>query len=219
VLERLGGEPVARRGRERDAGHPVLVELLGGVAHVVERLGLAQPRLVEEVLAVDQQLAPAVARHAGGLAVHGDEIQRLLGEGVRPEAVDDLLGRRGVEDLLADVRVRVGDRRGEHDVGQLAGGRRVGDQGGQLVLRHRHLLDLDAGLLGEVVEDGLGGLQAVGLELVVPDGDRLALLAAALAAAALVVPAATRYEREGGDRARDRVPLGHVLPPHGCKSS
>ena len=113
VLERLVGEAVARRGGQRDPGHPVAVELLGGRRHVVERLRRLEARLLEEVLAVEEQLAPAVARHAGRLAVRVDEVERLLGERVRAEALDDLLRGLGVEDLLLGVGLGVGDGCGE----------------------------------------------------------------------------------------------------------
>src|SRR3954447_9635012 len=64
VLERLRGERVARRGGERDAAARAgPIEDAGGARDVVERPRRRQPGPAEPVLAVDEQLAPAVARH------------------------------------------------------------------------------------------------------------------------------------------------------------
>ena len=214
VLERLGGEAVAGLRGERDPGHAVAVELLGGRAHVVERLRRLQAGLLEQVLAVDQQLAPAVARDAGRLAVAGHEVERLLGEGLRSELVDDRLRGLGVEDLLRRVLLRLVQRRAEHDVGQIAARRGVGHQRRELILGDPDQLGLDLGLLRELVEDRLRRLHAVRLGLVVPDGQGLAARRAPAAAARLlVVAAATAAHGHGGEDGACRSVLRVACSP------
>jgi hypothetical protein len=111
--------------------------------------------------------------------------------------------------------VGVGERGAEDDVRQVARRGRVGHQRGQLVLGHRHQLGLDAGLRGEVGEDVLRRRHAVGLELVVPDGDGLAAERAALAAPAalFVVASAAGRQREHGESGDDGIPDAHCAPP------
>jgi len=78
VLERLGGERLTRRRGERDARALARDrQLAGGALDVVERPRRREAGLVEEVLAVDEQLAPAVARDRGRDAVAADEAQRV----------------------------------------------------------------------------------------------------------------------------------------------
>jgi hypothetical protein len=216
VLERLGREAVAGLGGERDPGHAVAVELLGRGHHVIERLRRVDPGLLEQVLTVDQELAPAVARHARRDAVAAHEVERLLRERLRAELVDDRLRRLGVEDLLGRVLLGLIQRRAEHDVRQVAGRGGVRHQRRELILRHGDQLGLDAGLLRELVEDGLGRRHAVGLELVVPDRQGLAAGGAAATTAPFVAAFVTAAGGHGGeDRETDQrcTSHSHRSPP------
>src|SRR4029453_9170247 len=56
--------------------------------------------LLEQVLAVDQQLGPGVAGDPHRLAVGLDQAEGPLGEGVAAKAVDHLVGRVGVGQVV-----------------------------------------------------------------------------------------------------------------------
>ena len=200
-----------------DARHVAAVELLRGRADVLQRGRIVDAGLLEQVLAVDQQLAPAVRRHDRRLAVLAHEVEGLLGEGVRAELLDHRLRRLGVEHALRRVGQTLLGRDARDHVGQLAGRRRVRQQGGELVLRQGHDLRLDAGGGGEVREVVLERRDAVRLALVAPHRDGLAAEAVAAAtptASVVVVAAAARHEGGRGHEGRNhRVSKSH------CRSS
>jgi hypothetical protein len=100
VLEGLLGEGVARLGGGHDPRHPVAVEPGGRRPDRLEGGGPGQPGLVEQVLAVDQQLGPAVAGHGHRLAVLLHQAEAPLGKGLAPKGVDDGGGRIGVGDAV-----------------------------------------------------------------------------------------------------------------------
>jgi hypothetical protein len=157
----LLGERVAGRGGERDARAARPVEPLRRRADVVARARSVEPGGREQVRAVDQQLAPAVAGHSRRPAVAVDELQRAPREGAHAERVDHGLRRVGVEDPLQRVGVREAERQAHH-VGQLACRRGAGDEHGELVLVDGDELHLDAGPAGEGGRDLARGRDAVG---------------------------------------------------------
>ena len=109
VLEGLLGEGVVGHGGAGEAGDLGAVQGLRGGEDVLVGLRRGQPRGVEEVLAVDQQLRPPVAGDRQlGVSVPGQG-QGLLGEGVLPQSVHDGGGRVGEErvgDDLLEVPLR-----------------------------------------------------------------------------------------------------------------
>ena len=172
LLEGLLGERVPRDVGADEAGHVGGVESLRGRQHVVVRLGGAQPRLVEEVLAVDQQLHPRLAGHGQlVLAVRG-ELEGAVVERAAVEVVDHGADGVGVDELVGGQGADLAQRETADHVRQLPGRRVRGEDLVELVLGDRDQLDLDPGLLGEGVHDVLGGRDAVGEVLLDPDGER-----------------------------------------------
>ena len=201
VLERLRGEARARGGGQRDACEPVTVEAPGCAAHVVQGARLVEARSAEQVLAVDEQLAPAVAGHGHDAALPAHEAQRGLGERLLAQLAHDLVGRARVEDPVARIGVRAVERE-LHDVGQGAGGPRPLDARDELVLADGDDPHLDAGRARERGDVGDRRPDAIGLVLPDPEGD--ALLRALLIARSAVVVAAAARRRERQHRGGDQ---------------
>ncbi|MEE3922354.1 hypothetical protein V2I01_40900 [Micromonospora sp. BRA006-A] len=125
----------------------------------------------EQILAVDEQLAPPVARYGELRAAVAGEFQRAGRERVPAEPVDHRAVGVGVEEFVRGQRAHPGQRDRADHVGQVAGGGAGGDQGRELVLVDGDQVDLDAGLGGVAGDDRLGGGDAIRHVFQAPDGD------------------------------------------------
>ena len=163
-------------------------------------VGLGETGRLEEVLAVDEQLDPRLARDRQlGVAV-GGQLERALAERRRVEALEHLGRGVGVEQLVGRERADLAERDAADDVGQVAGRGVGGEDLGELVLRDRGQLDRDAALLGERVDDLLGRRDPVGEVLDDPDGQ--GVVAPATASTVVVVAAAGgEADDQGSDQA------------------
>ena len=125
---------------------PPLLRAFAALRIVVVRRRRGEPSLVEQVLAIDEHLRPAVARDGDELAIDRIEIERALGERSLAEGIDDGLRGRGVDQVGGREGMDEPERERAEDVGQRAGRARGGDLRLELVLGDRDDLDLDAGL-------------------------------------------------------------------------
>ena len=214
VLERLGGEAVAGLGGQRDPGHAVAVELLGGRAS--RRRATSAPR------ARPCRTGPCGRSAAGPSRRSGRRSPRRRGSRGRAPSWRTCRGRACRRPPARPRRRRSPPAAYCWDwssgvasttSGRSPARRGVGHQRRELVLGHRDQLGLDAGLLRELVEDRLRRLHAVGLELVVPDGQRLAAGAAAAATAAVVVAVAAAARGHGGEDGAHRSALHVACSP------
>ncbi len=111
VLERLLGEHVAGGGRRGDAGDAAGVQLRRRGGDLLVRVGRRQAGGGEQVLAVDEQLAPPVAGYGELLAAVAGEFQRAGRERVLAEPVDDRAVGVGVDQFVGGQRAHPGQRR------------------------------------------------------------------------------------------------------------
>jgi len=203
VLERLLGERVARRRGADEADPPLRVQ---GARRVHDRVvggGRGQARRVEQVAAVVQQLRPRLARHRELAVAVARELQGGLVPGVRAERVDHRLVGVGVRQVVDREGVHRRQRDRTDHVGEVTGRGRRGQRLVELVLLHPDELDLDPGLLGEPVDDRLGGGHAVGQGVGGPHGDRVAL------AVTVAAPAAGGDRHDGHEPDGDSDTAGH----------
>ena len=137
-------------------------------------VGRSQTGGIEQILAVDDHLGPAVhrnrSRHAAEIG-HGDSTGR---EGAHTQLLDDFVIGLDIQDA--------GFRPGQHilqcvvdHIGQILGGKRGGGAGAKVFFGDRDHLDGVAGLGFELSSDLLLFGQTVGLFLCGPETDRFRL--------------------------------------------
>jgi hypothetical protein len=113
--------------------------------------------------------------------------------------------------------VREPERQRAEDVRQRIARHGRGDLRRKVALGDRHQLDLDAGLIGESVDDGLLCLDAILGVLHRPEGERIALALAVVGAGCRRGLAAAGGQDEGQDEQRRAASKSHGLsPPHTC---
>ena len=179
--------------------------------------GVSRPAF-EQVLAVDQELGPGVAGDPHRLAVGLDQAERPLREGLAAQALDHLVGRVGVGQVVGGQVLHEAERHRAHHVGQGTGGAGRLDLGGQLVLGDGDDLHADAALLLEALDDRLDGGDPLGDVLGEPEGDGVVPLASSSLpppqpAVASSRPASSRVIRRRGFMALpSQVSTSNPLP-------
>ncbi len=217
LLHGLRREGVAGDVRADEPGHLRAVERLGGGQDVVVRRRLGEAGLLEEVLAVDEQLDPRLARDGQLLVAVSGQLQRALAERGGIESLEHLGDGLGVHQLVGRERAHLAQRQTADDVGQVPGGGVGGEDLVELVLRDGGELDVHPARLRERVDDVLRRSHPVGQVLDDPDRDRVGI-ASTLASVPVVGGAGGEHRGEGqagGDERGSTAGVVHRTPP-GC---
>ena len=193
------GEGVVGHVAMRDAGDAAGVELLRGRPGSCRRCRAPAARPCRTGPCGRTAAAPSRREGTASCLPSCVVSSSARGENVpRPSSSTTALAASVSSRSLVDICAHRGQRQRADHVGQLAGRRGRGDQLVNWFSSVADDLDLDAGLLGELVGDLLGRLDPVGLVLQAPHRDLLSGPAVATGSAA--------GDRAGGD---DRGRGGH----------